>query len=84
MTRLFLLFLAAPGSFALILLVVRSLVRTARKWRAEDEDAERALRIQREYSVPEWAVELSEPVNVPPSRRDPEAPVSRYRDEVSR
>lgn len=51
-------------------------------WREDDEDTARALRIQREYFVPDEAVAL------PTGRRTPlrEWPeiVSRYRDEVSR
>lgn len=61
MRTAFLLFIATPGSFALIAIALRELIRAVRKSRSESEDAERALRIQRDYMIPDWAVEVSEP-----------------------
>lgn len=51
-------------------------------WPSEDEDADRALRIQREYHVPAEAV--SEPTGRRTPRQDWPEITSRYRDEVSR
>jgi hypothetical protein len=73
----FLIFMAVPGSFALIAIVIREAVKMARGWREDDEDEARALRIAREYDIPEWAVELSEPVTLP-KRRERDAPTSVY------
>lgn len=52
-----LMFIAAPGSFALMLLVLRSLVRRVRSEREADADEERRIRIMSEYAVPDFAVE---------------------------
>jgi hypothetical protein len=91
---LLLMFLAAPGSFALILLVLRSVVRAARRERQEDEDHARKIRIASEYGLMEDAIERRVVMPPPepetgtivpnPGKRDPEAPTSRYRDEVAR
>lgn len=62
--------------------LIRAGLRTAVRWHEEGQDAERVLRIQREYCVPEMAV--SEPTG----RRRPEpredGPTSRYDREVQR
>lgn len=81
----FLIFMAIPGSGALLAILLRELVRAVRKSRSESEDAERALRIQRDYMIPDWAVEVSEPTG----RRRPTLPQIKsdhrgFRDEVSR
>lgn len=51
-------------------------------WPSEDEDSERAVRIQREYHVPAEAV--SEPTGRRSPRKDWPEITSRYRDEPSR
>jgi hypothetical protein len=78
MKTAFLIFMAVPGSFALIAIVIREAVKRARGWREEDEDAERAIRIQREYMVPEDAVEV--PKGRRTSRRELPHITSNYRE----
>ena len=80
--RYLLLLAAVPGSGVLFLLVVRSAIRTARRWRTDDEDRARALRIQHEYGVTADAVEEPRGRRAPVRER-PET-VSRYDREVSR
>lgn len=81
--RYLLLFLAAPGSFALIALAVRTAVRTDRAWREEEEDKARRLRLMNEYAVPDFAVEevrvlpSAEVVAEPEPESAPEPPQDR-------
>lgn len=65
-----------------VALAIPAAMRTARRWREDGEDADRVLRIQREYGVPAEAVEP------PRGRRRPEPEraegTSRYTSEPSR
>jgi hypothetical protein len=73
-----LLILVVPGTIPLLLLAIRSVVRTAQRIRREDEDAERAVRIQRDYSVPDYAVEPPKGRRVQPRAVD--GPTSNYKE----
>jgi hypothetical protein len=94
MRTLLLCLIAAPGSFTVLLLVIRSVVRAARRERQEDEDHARKIRIASEYGLMEDAIERRvvmpppEPetgTSIPnPGKRDPEAPTSRYKEVVDR
>lgn len=85
-----LIFLAIPGSGALLVLALRELVKAVRRDREDEEGRARRIRLMNEYAVPDFAVEevrvmrtaeVAKPVEVP--RELPEI-TSRYRDEVSR
>lgn len=52
-----LLFIATPGSFALIAIALREIVKAARRERDDEENRARRLRLMNEYSVPDFAVE---------------------------
>jgi hypothetical protein len=78
MRTAFWLLIAFPGSFAGIAWITSLILRKVKGWREEDEDAERAIRIQREYMVPEDAVEV--PKGRRTSRRELPEITSNYKE----
>lgn len=78
-----LLFLATPGSFVIVGLILRAIVRKVSAEREADEDKARARRFANENGIPE------EYVSIPKGRRRRSLPEIRsdyrgFRDEVSR
>lgn len=82
--RYLLAILLIPGTLPLALLALRALVRAVRQSRQDEEDLARALRIQREYDVPDWAIEVAEPMGRRPVPRERPEIASRYTVEPGR
>ena len=77
-------FLAIPGSGAVFVLAIRELIRAVKRSREDEEDSARALRIQRDYMVPDYAVEVPEPTGRRAVRMELPEITSRYTEETPR